>query len=60
MTKAKHPLIADLRKNQLAEELLTSSNGVKTGTWVFDVTGNTPSRPEACPKTRKMNKTYLY
>merc|ERR1711915_297537 len=38
------------RRRDSAEELLKSTNGIRPGVWVFDVTDNEPRKPELCPK----------
>lgn len=35
-----------------ADELLHSTNGVRKGLWVFDITDKVPRTPELCPKER--------
>lgn len=34
-------------------ELVRSTNGVRKGVWVYDVTEEIPRSPELCPKTGK-------
>ena len=42
------------RQRDNAEELLQSTNGIRPGVWVFDVTDNEPRTPELCPKEGKV------
>lgn len=33
-----------------ADEMLHSTNGVRKGMWIFDITDKEPRTPELCPK----------
>ena len=50
-TKNKYDLIDNMPRRELAQELLESTNGIRTGTWVYDLTETDPKRPDPCPKT---------
>ena len=52
-TKNKYNLIDNMPRHELAQELLESTNGIRTGTWVYDLTATDPKRPDPCPKTGK-------
>ena len=38
------------RRYDRAEQLLTSTNGIRPGVWIFDITDETPRTPELCAK----------
>ena len=52
-TKNKYNLIDNMPRRELTQELLESTNGIRTGTWVYDLTETDPKRPDPCPKTGK-------
>jgi len=38
------------------DEILQSTNGVRKGIWVFDITDKEPRTPELCPKEGVLRK----
>ena len=57
--KNKYDLIPNVHKNDVAQQLVESTNGIRVGTWVYDLTEKIPKRPDPCPKTGKLKQSVI-